>query len=237
MLFQELQGRLIDIARERVRAGQLTERGLARMCGLSQPHMHNVLKRIRMLSNSSADRLLEALGLTLEDLLWRAAAEPDAGIQAIPVIRNRIGSGTDAAFAVTRGFIPMPRSIVRNLVGPVAARLGPDLVLPHAAAAHDMVLLDQNPRQRSAPAGRSLWVVREEGGLRIRYVRMGGTRLYIANQATVEDPQKWQSVTLKGRSVLDVVLARVVWIGRELDALSPHEDDDPAAQLFVPSSS
>jgi len=199
--------------------------------------MHNVLKRIRMLSNSSADRLLEALGLTLEDLLWRAAAEPDAGIQAIPVIRNRIGSGTDAAFAVTRGFIPMPRSIVRNLVGPVAARLGPDLVLPHAAAAHDMVLLDQNPRQRSAPAGRSLWVVREEGGLRIRYVRMGGTRLYIANQATVEDPQKWQSVTLKGRSVLDVVLARVVWIGRELDALSPHEDDDPAAQLFVPSSS
>ena len=238
MLFQELQGRLIDIARERVRAGQFTERGLARMCGMSQPHMHNVLKRIRMLSNNSADRLLEALGLSLEDVLWRSAAEPDAGIQAIPVVRNRLGPGTDAVFSVTRGFIPMPRSIVRNLVEPVAARLGPDLVLPHAAAAHDMVLLDQNPRQRSAPAGRNLWVVREEGGLRIRYLRMGGTRLYIANEATVGDPQKWQSVPLKGRSILDVVLARVVWIGRELDALLPHEDDeDPAAQLFVPSSS
>jgi hypothetical protein len=199
--------------------------------------MHNVLKRIRMLSNNSADRLLEALGLTLEDLLWRAAAEPDAGIQAIPVVRNRIVPGTDAVLTITRGFIPMPRSIARNLVEPVAARVGPDLVLPGAVAAHDMVLLDQNPRLRSVPAGKNLWVVREEGGLRIRYVRMGGTRLYIANQATIEDPQKWQSVPLKGRSILEVVLARVVWIGRELDALSPHDDDDPAAQLFVPSSS
>jgi hypothetical protein len=237
VFFQELQCRLIDIARERVRAGQQTERGLARLCGMSQPHMHNVLKRIRMLSNSSADRLLEALGLRVSDLLWRVAAEPDAGIKAIPLIRNRIGPGTDAVFTKTRGFIPMTRSMVEGLVEPLAARLGPDLVLPKALAAHDLILLDQNPRLRSAPAAKSLWVVKEEGGLRVRYLRLGGTRLYIANEATVDDPQKWQSVTLKGRNILEVVLARVVWVVRELDALAPVQDDDPALQPFVPSSS
>lgn len=237
MFFQELQRRLIDIASERVRAGQLTERGLARLCGMSQPHMHNVIKRIRMLSNRSADRLLDALDLRVSDLLWRVAAEPDAGIRAIPLVRNRIGPGTDPIFTKTRGFIPMTRSTVEGLVKPLAARLGPDLVLPKALAAQDLILLDQNARLRSAPAGKSLWVVKEEGGLRVRYLRLGGTRLYIANEATIDDPQKWQCVSLKGRNILEVVLARVVWVGRELDALAPKEDDDPAAQPFEPSSS
>jgi hypothetical protein len=34
-----LHRRLIEIARQRVRSGQITESGLARLCGLSQPHM------------------------------------------------------------------------------------------------------------------------------------------------------------------------------------------------------
>ena len=56
MYFQELQGRLIDIARERVHTGQLTERGLARLCGISRPHMHNVLKNIRALLSTKRAR-------------------------------------------------------------------------------------------------------------------------------------------------------------------------------------
>ena len=39
MYFQELQKKLVDLARERVRTGRVTERGLARMCAVSQPHM------------------------------------------------------------------------------------------------------------------------------------------------------------------------------------------------------
>jgi hypothetical protein len=235
--FEELQGRLIDIARDRVRAGQLTERGLARLCGMSQPHMHNVLKRIRTLSNGSADRLMAALGLSVSDLLWRVAAEPDAGIQAIPVVRNRIGPGTDPVFTVTRGFVPISRSLLTGLADPVAARLGPDLVLPKALAPHDLVLLDQNPLLRASPVGRRLWVVKEEGGLRVRYLRLGGTRLYIANETTVDDPQKWLSVPLKGRNIQDIVRARIVWVGRELDSLAPQEGEHHGGQPFLPSSS
>ncbi|MDP9053787.1 MAG: hypothetical protein M3N93_05720 [Acidobacteriota bacterium] len=237
MYFQELQSRLVDVARERVRAGQLTERGLARLCGMSQPHMHNVLKKIRALSNDSADRLMGALGLGVSDLLWRVSSEPDAGIQAIPVMRNRIGPGADAVFGVTKGYVPMPRSILKDLVDPVAARLRPDLVLPKALAAHDVVLLDRNPRLRAAPAPQGLWVVSDEGGMRVRYLRMGPGRLYIAHEVTLDDPERWQSIGLKGRNILDIVLARVVWVGRELDVLTPLTDENPAGQLPLPNSS
>jgi hypothetical protein len=44
--FEELQKKLIDVVRERLRAGEVTERGLARMCAISQPHMGiNILDR------------------------------------------------------------------------------------------------------------------------------------------------------------------------------------------------
>jgi len=225
--FQELQGRLVGIARERVRAGELTERGLARMCGISQPQMHNVLKNIRGLSTGSADRLMRALDLHVSDLLWRVSAEPDALVRAIPLLQNRIGPGADAVFTALRGHIPLPQSLLRDLVDPVAARLGPDLVLPKALAAHDLVLLDQNPRIRAAPGCDSIWVVSESAGLRVRYLRMEGTRLSIANEVTLEDPQEWHSVPLQGRNILDIVRARIVWMGRELEK-EPAGPVDPA---------
>ena len=89
--------------------------------------------------------------------------ERDAGVQAIPIIRNRIGPGTDAVLTAIRGHFPFPRSLLKGLVDPLAARLGPDLVLPKTVAAHDLVLLDQNPRIRSAPGGGGVWVV-DDGG-------------------------------------------------------------------------
>ena len=217
MPFEELQERLVDIARERVRAGELTERGLARLCGISQPHMHNVLKKIRTLSSSSADRLMLALNLGVSDLLWSVSAESDAGVKTIPVVRNRIGPGTDAIFTSTRGHVHLPMSLLRDLTDPIAARLGPDLVLPKAFAAHDLVLLDQNPCLRSTPDSRSVWVVSEGTGLRVRYLRMDGARLYVVDEATLDDPAKWHSIALAGRNILDMVRARIVWMSREMD--------------------
>ena len=67
MGIEELYGRLIEVARQRVRAGQFTEVGLARLSGVSQPHMHNVLKNIRLLSPASASRLMRAKKKAMED--------------------------------------------------------------------------------------------------------------------------------------------------------------------------
>jgi transcriptional regulator with XRE-family HTH domain len=71
--FLQLEQRLVDHLRELVRCGELTERRLARMTGISQPHIHNVLKRKRSLSFDSADLILHVLHLDLLDLL-----DPDA---------------------------------------------------------------------------------------------------------------------------------------------------------------
>ena len=212
----DLYERLVDVARQRIRSGELTERGLSRLCGVSQPHIHNVLKQIRALSPASADRLMQALGLTLPELVWSSPHESGAQVRIVPMVRNRIGPGMDSSLTVVRGFMPFAARIVDKLVEPVVAQLGPDLVLPSAVSANDLILLDQNPAIRTQPRGESSWVVAEPAGLRVRYVKMGGTRIYLANEATVRDPRLWDAVPLSGKKVEDVVRARIVWIGREL---------------------
>ena len=231
MYFQELQVKLVDMARARVRTGDLTERGLARMCGVSQSHMHNVLKKIRVLSTGSADRLMRALDLQTADLLWHFPTENNSGVCAIPMIRNRIGPGTSADLTVMQGHIPFLRAHLKELVNPVAARLGPDLVLPRALAVHDLVLLDQNPIRRSAPGPQGVWVVAEGAGLRVRYLRMAGNHLYVANEVSLEDPQKWHPIPLQGRNILDIVRARIVWMGREMEK-EPSGPAEPAGKGY-----
>jgi hypothetical protein len=69
MTFQELQGRLIFSLRERIRSGDLTERGVARITGISQPHIHNVLKGKRYFSMETCDGILSHLHMDLLDLV------------------------------------------------------------------------------------------------------------------------------------------------------------------------
>jgi plasmid maintenance system antidote protein VapI len=52
-----------------VRSGDATERGLARLTGVSQPHMHNVLKGKRLLSPEMADQIVGQLHLDLLDFI------------------------------------------------------------------------------------------------------------------------------------------------------------------------
>ena len=63
MTFHDLQLRLLEELRHRVRSGAATERGLARDTGLSQPHLHHVLKGKRVLSLERADEVLRRLEL------------------------------------------------------------------------------------------------------------------------------------------------------------------------------
>jgi hypothetical protein len=69
MSFQELQRRLVLHLRTRVRSGELTERSLARITHISQPHMHNVLKGKRFFSIQRADTVLRELRMDVLDLL------------------------------------------------------------------------------------------------------------------------------------------------------------------------
>jgi len=67
--FREQQCRLIAHLHALIRSGNATERGLARLTGVSQPHMHNVLKGKRFLSLEMADQVLAQLHLDLLDFI------------------------------------------------------------------------------------------------------------------------------------------------------------------------
>ena len=69
MTFEELQRRLVLHLQVLVRSGELTERGLARITRVSQPHMHNVLKGKRFFSVQTADTILRELRMDVLDLI------------------------------------------------------------------------------------------------------------------------------------------------------------------------
>lgn len=88
MYFVTLQGRLLDSIRKRVQNGEVTERRLAGMSGISQPHIHNLLKGARALSPEIADRIMRTLDMSVFDLLGpedgeapelRASSRPTQG--------------------------------------------------------------------------------------------------------------------------------------------------------------
>jgi hypothetical protein len=189
--------------------------------------MHNVLKNFRSLSPESADRLMEVLNLNLPALICQAGTLGDSAVQGIPVVRNRIGPGTDTVLSHFRGFMPFATDQVASLVDPVVAQLAPDMVIPKSLAANDYVLLDQNPELRAWPRGGGCWVIAEGNGLRVRYVKLGGTRLYLASEATVRDPPRWEPAPLDERTILEIVRARIVWIGRQME-VAPAAPADPA---------
>jgi transcriptional regulator with XRE-family HTH domain len=75
--FERLQLNLIQHLRDRVHSGELTERSLARITGISQPHLHNVLKGKRLLSLQKLDSILAYLELDLRDLIEELNAQKD----------------------------------------------------------------------------------------------------------------------------------------------------------------
>jgi plasmid maintenance system antidote protein VapI len=67
--FEEFQRRLVTTLRESVRNGDITERRLARITGVSQPHIHHVLRGKRGLSIEMSDQVLRAMRNDLLDLM------------------------------------------------------------------------------------------------------------------------------------------------------------------------
>ena len=67
--FLALHRRLISVVNSKLRNGEFTERGLARVMNISQPHLHHVLKQTRKLQPELADKLMLKLGINILDLL------------------------------------------------------------------------------------------------------------------------------------------------------------------------
>jgi len=216
MYFTVLQQRLLDYLKDNVKSGKWTERSLARAVGVSQPHMHHVLNGMRALSPALADHMLEKLGLTLLAFLHDTDAQAlhaILGFQDIPFLDGIIGPG----FLFPEGeiaacLVRLPSLQVR-VHSPAIARLAPDREMQPEFWGNDFVLLERSDDSRSALDDVSLYVVRYEGEALIRRLRVRGTRLYLIAEQRGVPPY----ISLRGRNILDVVKAKVVWLARSVE--------------------
>ena len=78
LTFRALQARLLAFVNAKIRNGEYSERGLAILLGVSQPHLHNVLKGERKLHAGLADILLEKFQISVTDLLRLPECRPNA---------------------------------------------------------------------------------------------------------------------------------------------------------------
>ena len=165
---------------------------------------------------------MRAMDITIPQVLWSGGGVDATQISAVPLLRARIGPGSAASFTSFRGYVPLPVGLTSGLIDPVTAYLAADLALPPEYRAADLVLLDLNPAQRREPGARSGFIVAENAGLRVRYVRRVRSGLEVASQPGFSGD--WQAISLQGRDILDIVRARIVWIGREMETpnAGPH---------------
>jgi transcriptional regulator with XRE-family HTH domain len=69
MTLGDIQQRFVAVLQKRIRNGEVTERSLARMVGVSQPHMHNVLHGKRTFSVATTDAIMRQLRMDVLDLI------------------------------------------------------------------------------------------------------------------------------------------------------------------------
>jgi transcriptional regulator with XRE-family HTH domain len=225
MYFEELHGRLLLSLRMRLSNGELTERRLARLTGISQPHVHNVLKGKRILSPRAADQILHRLGLSILDLLRReesarsicSACEWKDRYVEVPVLEGWLGPGLPLPKELSKvESYPFPKSYVVSMEGPVVARLAPDALMPGLCRANDLALLDRSHSKRLRLEEEACYVVSRYGEGVIRRLQVKGADLLLLTIASPGELEGRELVRLEGGHLLDFVKARVTWIGRSM---------------------
>jgi hypothetical protein len=203
--------------KERVRNGEITERRLARMTGVSQPHVHNVLKGVRALSPALSDRVLVELHMNIQEL-W--SSEGNRPAYSAPFAVDPVGPRNPYPRELFRGRHPLPPSHAQGLGRPVVFQLAPDPSMEPDLRPNDLILVDQSEAVRRAPDYSSIYLLHLGGWGLARYVRWEPGRLYVADAKTRETPALWQSVRLEEQDILKVIRGRIVWIGREMETPS-----------------
>ncbi|MGC9951594.1 MAG: helix-turn-helix transcriptional regulator [Bryobacteraceae bacterium] len=225
MDFRFLQMRLVSHVRARVRNGEISERGLARITGVSQPHMHNVLKGTRLLSMDMADQILQRLRIDLTELLTAAdsAARPvpsaqeaagwfSSGCRKVALLDGWIGPEHPFPQAEGREGYPFLAEDVDRLVSPVAARMAPDPLRPEIFSGRGVVLLDRAEAARLGPDDEGYFALDLSGTGMIGSVRRVRGHLYLR----VRRADGWQSIALPDRGTPDVIQGRVSLVVRQL---------------------
>ncbi|MBI1357532.1 MAG: hypothetical protein GC160_24595 [Acidobacteria bacterium] len=220
--FGELASRLVRYLNELVRRGEISERGLARLAGYSQPHVHNVLHGRRALNLEVADRFLETLGISLTALFTpdEMAGAPPAGLSGarpVPLLQGPLGGGQpfprEAAYPAVE---LLPARAVGDSVNPTAALVSPDERTAWPALwPGDLVLLDRSPHLRRRPQLESFYAIAwRDVGYICRCHRIGDGLLTVVDSDGSPAPPP--RLTVDPGELLQVIRGKIVWAGRDL---------------------
>ena len=222
--FQALQNRLLDLLRARIANGECSERSLARLTGISQPHMHNVLKGVRALSPEYTDIILTVLRLSPLDLLsrdeltrhlTRTNPHRESRRHPVPVLSGLLGLHQPIPRkGPHREVHTVPVHLTEAATEPLIASLARDPEMEPLFSDRDLVLLDQSETARTLFQREGYYIVRTDDGPCVRALTRDGDRLYLITEKNRDDDSAWSFIELTGRDLLDVVLARVIWLNR-----------------------
>jgi hypothetical protein len=229
LTFQDAQLKLLTYVRSQIRNGELTERGLARRIGISQPHVHNVLKGERNLSPKIFDLALKYLHLSLLDLV--PSDELEAFLQSrrmpqrtaeVPFLDHPIGPSMPWPGGLSpRKKFPLPFPAMHAPPNLVMASLIADPSMRPTLGPYDVALLDTSPNHPSTLPPQGLFVVERGTGAGreavLRYIRPGAHCYYLATDGTLDTPADWEPLPVSASELAAALKARVRWIGRERD--------------------
>jgi plasmid maintenance system antidote protein VapI len=218
LTFQDAQLRLLAYVRERIHNGELTERGLARSIGISQPHAHNVLKGTRKLSPKISDSILRLFQISMIDLAAIEELEENVlkrrverqAVQ-IPFLDAVLGPGRAWRPSINwadRYPLPFPATVAP--AGFYMTRLTKDPNMEVTVRDADVALIDTTDLARSEVAPDGLYVIQRAVEVVLRYVRAGANCNYLVSDAVMDLPLYWEEV----RSAVQIQ-GRVIWLGRE----------------------
>ncbi|HEX4595540.1 MAG TPA: helix-turn-helix transcriptional regulator [Bryobacteraceae bacterium] len=229
MTFRQAQLKLLAYVVDRIHNGELTERGFARLIGISQPHVHNVLKGVRNLSPEIFDSILKYFHLSLLDLAPVEEVEANLKkrkeqirVAEAPFLDSPIGPGLPWPTGINwRRSYPLPFPALRGEPGLMMAELAPDPYMYETLAGSDIALLDTSERTRSVLSPMAIYVVSRAGESVLRHIRTGGQGFYLMTDATLDNPALWEKLALPTGELAAIIKARVRWVGRERDRRLP----------------
>ena len=208
MDFEFLQTQLLARIRARVRNGEITERSLARVTGVSQPHLHNVLKGVRLLSMDMADQIMHRLRIDLlelalhgEDTIPPRRAPENGAYRQVQLMEGCIGPGHPYPEKMGYGGYPFLAPDVEGLRVPVAVWLAPDPRRPWDLSGVGVVLLDCAEGPRGDPCEDTLCALDLKGSGAIARVRRRGADWFLWD----DEYRTWQRIPSAGSNPLDLI--------------------------------
>jgi hypothetical protein len=219
LTFEELRSRLLESLRARVRNGEITERRLARVTGISQPHIHNLLKGVRALTPELGDQILSSLQMSLDDFLAgplpvrrESQAQKPEPYRYINMLNGLIGPShpwpSQVSVAEKVKFTD-PRAV--QLVNPVAARAADDARMKGVFSMNDVAVLDQSLDARNEVDPDALYLIREGNCGLIRRSRITSTALYVFAEDCRHRSSTWQRIRLSAIPITQTLKARVLF--------------------------